>query len=388
MKATVNAKDFAEAAARAAKVAPKAPYAPMWAHVLVEADNGQLTIEAQNWKDLSARVTVPAAVGEPGRVWVLARSLAEATKTTPAGVVQVTADEDGLELRPDAGGRYTLDTADHGENWPELTPTVGEAVTIDTAELVAALRAVAPSASPDTARPTLHAVSLEPDGARARLVATDSYRIVVAELPKLRLPWDDRTILPLDEVKTVLAGLASHRSGKRFASAPPKRGPETCTILARTSTGGMYVGTPRGDYRVRPLEGSYPQWQQFFPKPDDVAVEATINREAMLGALKPMETAAKKTDAPVHVAIKAEGVELAYKAEGVELDATVGADIGGEPADIGGAAYNVTFLADGLRAIDDDNVRMSWTAPLKPTLIAGAHNGRVRYLLMPVRTAQ
>src|SRR5581483_2762269 len=69
------------------------------------------------------------------------------------------------------------------EDFPRLPEVAGSGVRMDASALAEALRKVIPAASRDDARPILTGVLLVAEGSGLRLVATDSYRLGVRDLP-------------------------------------------------------------------------------------------------------------------------------------------------------------------------------------------------------------
>jgi len=48
-------------------------------------------------------------------------------------------------------------------------------------------------------------------------------------------------------------------------------------------------------------------------------------------------------------------------------------------------AFNTRYLMDGINAVNDDQVVIETSDPLKPGLMHGGSSDEFRYLLMPVR---
>ena len=69
------------------------------------------------------------------------------------------------------------------DDFPRLPEVAGSGVRMDATALAEALRQVIPAASRDDARPILTGVLLVAEGSGLRLVATDSYRLGVRDLP-------------------------------------------------------------------------------------------------------------------------------------------------------------------------------------------------------------
>ena len=180
MKFRVERDALGEAVSFVARALPTRPVIPVLSGLMVEADDDQLTLSCFDY-EISARVTVPADVGETGTVLVPGRLLAEITKSLPHAEVEVST----------ASGMVTLNcgTAEFAlvalplDEYPEIPPLPAVAGIADGHALATAAAQVVPSASRDDTLPMLTGVCLDFDGHELTLAATDRYRLAAATLP-------------------------------------------------------------------------------------------------------------------------------------------------------------------------------------------------------------
>ena len=96
------------------------------------------------------------------------------------------------------------------DDYPRLPTPASSAVTLDAAAFGEALRQVVRAASTDEARPILTGVLLTAENDGLRLVATDSYRLAVRDLPGVSvLGADQKVLVPgraLAELQRLLGG--------------------------------------------------------------------------------------------------------------------------------------------------------------------------------------
>ena len=98
MKFRVERDVLAEAVTWAARGLPNRPPVPVLAGVLIEAsEEGTLTLSAFDY-EVSARITVPAEVAEPGTVLVLGRLLADISRNLPARPIDVATDGNKVQV--------------------------------------------------------------------------------------------------------------------------------------------------------------------------------------------------------------------------------------------------------------------------------------------------
>ncbi len=254
---------------------------------------------------------------------------------------------------------------------PDAPTSPADAVTLVVAELAEALRQVVRAASNDDSLPVISGVLLTGESAGGadrpglRLVATDRYRLAVRDLPGTSmLREDQRVLIPsraLAELQRLLSNAESVvvRLGERDAS--------------------FELGHVRLTTRL--IEGEFPPYQKLIP--DSYPNRLTVNREALLDAVRRVRLLVKDAITPVRVSLKPDGVEctvitqelgqatedLEAKYEGTELV----------------MGFNPSFLIDGLEAVAGDEIALETIDPMKPATVRGTEGGDYLYLLMPVR---
>ena len=197
---------------------------PVLAGVQAELPGDTLTLTGS---DLELTISVESARASSGvsdGVAVLpARLVSDVVRALPPGAVEVEVDgERGPHHRRAA--RSSRCGCSRPTSSPGSPEPAGDAVTLDAGELAAALRQVVPAASSDDARPILTGVLVAAEADGLRLVATDSYRLAVRDLPGQSVLAEGQTVLvpsrALNELTRVLAGVdeLTLRLGERDAS--------------------------------------------------------------------------------------------------------------------------------------------------------------------------
>ena len=140
---------------------------------------------------------MPVTVADEGAAVLPARLASDVAKSLEPGSVEIEIDGDEARI---ASGRsqFALRTPSVDE-FPALTPSGGDSVTVSAAQLADALRQVVGAASKDEARIILTGVLMAAEAGGLRLVATDSYRLAVRDLP-------DATVLSEGQEVLVPAG--------------------------------------------------------------------------------------------------------------------------------------------------------------------------------------
>ncbi|HRE01571.1 MAG TPA: DNA polymerase III subunit beta, partial [Ilumatobacteraceae bacterium] len=141
-------------------------------------------------------------------------------------------------------------------------PAAG-AVTLPTEQVGEALRQVVRAASTDEARPVLTGVLLAAEADGLRMVATDSYRLAVRDLP-------GASVLGTDQ-KVLVPGRALNELARLVGNAPEL----TLRLGEREAT--FEVGAVRLTTRL--IEGEFPNYRQLIPA--SYPNKLTVSREAL-----------------------------------------------------------------------------------------------------------
>jgi DNA polymerase-3 subunit beta len=315
--------------------------------------------------ELTIRVTLSAQVDTPGTTVLPARLLSELLHKLEPGVVQlsVSGDDATLECGRFSTTLRTLSAAD----FPRVPEGAQQGVRVQAAGLAEALRQVVPAASKDDARPILTGVLFASTGGGLRLVATDSYRLAVRDLPGVSM---------LAEGQRVLVGAKSLSEVQRLLG----EGEIEVCLAERDVT--FRVG--RVELTARLIEGDFPNYQQLIPS--GYPNRLTAAREQLTAAVNRVRLVGQGRDgSPIRLGMSGEGLELSAVAQDVgEAHENVEAKFdGGELT----AAFNAQFLLDGIEATLTGDVVLETIDPLKPAVLRSADSGEYLYLLMPVRIA-
>jgi DNA polymerase III subunit beta len=417
MRFTVARDAFAEAVAWVARALPSRPVIPVLAGLLLQADGDGLTLACFDY-EVSARMTVPAEVMEPGTALVPGRLLVEITRSLPALPVQWWDDPDGVSMTCGEAS-FTLVPLPR-EEYPDLPDVPHVAGTVDGGTFGTAIGQVTPAASRDDTLPMLTAVSLELAGSTMTLAATDRYRLAVRDLA-----WE-----PAGEhgPRTVLVPARTLADAARMMHpAEPVR------VMLRDGEGDdggdAMIGFEAGGRRLttRLLAGEFVKYRSRFP--GEFSCVADLPAEAFTEALRRVSLVAER-GTPVQVSFGPGKVTVVAATQGqARARESVPAQFSGDEPVI---AFNPHYLLDGVvaatagaagtapapeTAAEDEaadakeagpaRVRLQFSSPSKPAVITvspaaaeadddaaaddeegGARAGAFRYLVVPQRVSQ
>ena len=182
MKFRVDRDVLGEAVAWVARELPTRPVVPVLSGLLMEARTDGLTLSCFDY-EVSARVELPAEVGEPGTALVPGRLLADITRSLPPDDVEFTT-ATGLVVLTCGSAEFALVSLPL-EEYPKLPELPAVAGTVDGGMLASAASQVVPSSSRDDTLPMLTGVNIDFDGHALTLAATDRYRLAVRTVPWL-----------------------------------------------------------------------------------------------------------------------------------------------------------------------------------------------------------
>jgi DNA polymerase-3 subunit beta len=327
---TVTGSALNEATAWALRIAPSRPALTHLGGLLLDASDDQVSFTAFDL-DTCGVVTLPGVVREPGKALLSARLLAAIAKSV-ARDVDVTIEVDGSSAIVRCGkSQWSLPTMP-AEDFPGLPQLADPAGEIDAEVLRHALSRVLPAvhSGNESAFQNLAAVKLDGDDQMLRLVATDRYRVAVADVP-----WKPTGDMTLDALAP--SGL--------LEAAARAAGSGTVSLFCGDSTFGLATDT----HRVigRQIAQAYPVISRFMPVPGehyavvDVADLSRAIDEAMVMLDK---------EPAIKLAFDIESVEVSVAGDDrrSSAEATTHA-LYGDPVEF---AVNAGFLRTALKAVE------------------------------------
>lgn len=358
MRIRAERDDLADVLSRATRaVATRSPL-PILQGILVEVVGRTLRVTGTDL-EVTIRTELEVEVIEEGRTVVPARLATEAVRKLPSGAVVLEAGEGEVEIT--GGGprfRFRELPVDDFPQVPE--PDLTEAVELDGKAFGDAVAQVAVAASGDDARPILTGVFFESEEGSLRLVATDSYRLSVRDLPS---------------VTAKLSGLVPVRALRELGRTV---GGEQLRVAIGSREASF--ASARGTLTARLIEGTFPNYRQLVPQryPNQLVVD----RSALLEAIDRASLVAED-HIPLRLHLQEGGLELSVTRQDVGGETEyVEAGYTGEDMTI---AFNSRYLNDGVSVVNADDVVLDVLDPLKPGVLRGSGDDDFLYLLMPVR---
>jgi DNA polymerase-3 subunit beta len=338
---------------------------PVLAGIRTELSGDALTLTGHDLElTISVAVTEGIAGDTDGVAVLPSRLVSDVVKALPSGAVEIAVDDD--QARITAGRSEFSLRVFPADEFPRLAEPVGEPVTLDGKQFLDALKQVVPAASSDDARPILTGVLVAAEEGGLRLVATDSYRLAVRDLPGQSLLAEGQSVLvpsrALNDLTKVLGDGAelTLRLGERDASF---------------EAGNVRLTTVL-------IEGDFPPYRGLIPSSHPNRL--TVGREALLEGVRRVKLLAREAT-PVRLAMSNEGLELVAVTQDVG-QAHEALDAKFEGTELT-AAFNPDYLLQGIEVMPGDEVVIETIDALKPAVVRSPEHQDFLYLLMPVRVS-
>jgi DNA polymerase-3 subunit beta len=338
---------------------------PLLSNLRLQLQGDQLSITGTD-DELTIHVEVTVAGDQDGTLVAPARLTTDIVRALEPGAVDVNAE--GEEARISSGrSQFTVRTR-APEDFPRLAVPSAEGARLPAAAFGDAVRQVVGSASKEANRPVLTGVLLSAEDESLRLVATDSYRLAMRDLPGASvLESGQQVLVPARALSELVRAL--NPAGDVLVSFGERD--------ATFHTGSVQLTT-------RLIEGQFPAYRQLIPQSHPNRI--VVGREPLLDAIrrtKLLLPSGGTGSASIKLNLRAGELELSSTdtERGNAVD-SLDAKLEGNELTI---AFNPDFLADGVEAVVGDEVVIETLDAMKPALIRSTEQAGYLYLLMPVR---
>jgi DNA polymerase-3 subunit beta len=333
--------------------------------VLLSLSGNQLTVTGTDL-DITIRTNVDVIGLEDGAAVVPARLIVDAVRSLEAGAVTISSGEENVEVSL-GRAKFSLRTFSVND-YPNLPPVTGAITTMAALDLVQGLSQVVRAAASDDARPLLTGVLFTNHEGVLRLIATDSYRLAVRDIPGVAAIAGTTDLLvparALQELQRVASSLPTDAEiGVTVTDA------EICFVVGKSTIAS------------RLIDGNYPSVLQLIPA--SYPNQLRIAKDTLLTSLRRAKLLAKDSTSSVRLTTKDKGLEIRTLSHDTgDIEDNVDADYQGDELTI---AFNPGFLIEGIEAVLGDEILLEITDAVRPAMVHGVEDVRFRYLLMPVR---
>lgn len=266
-------------------------------------------------------------------------------------------------------GKYNF-TAQSAESYPQLQamPEDAHEMTINSSMLLADITRTQFAAAPDEVRPAMSGLFFDLGNEHFTLVATDGHKLVRNRNYTVKSEVPSSFILPKKPSLLLKSVLTKDDSD----------------VVIRFSTNSAEISYSLGTLTCRLIEGRYPNYNSVIPTNNPN--EMTIDRKALVGALRRVSQFASESSKLIRLHITGGNLELS--AEDIDFATSARENViceyAGNPMDIG---FKGSAMYDILTNIDSDEVIFKLADPSRACVVVpttNPENEDVLMLLMPM----
>jgi len=318
--------------------------------------------------EVSLRLPLAAQVERPGVVVLPARLMLDVARSLPAAStsLELRSAEQDVEIIS-GSATFHIRTL-RSEDFPPLPdPLAEEHVRVPATAFVETIAKVARSASRDETRPILTGILVSASGSDLRMVATDSYRLSVKETTLNQ---------PLTQPFEANVPARALQELQRITQASTDPGEISVSVRQNQivfALGGVVLAS-------RLIEGQFPNYRQLLPESSEH--ELRLAGGELTSVVRRVSLLAQK-NAPLRMRFETGSLTISARTPDIgEASESLPVPFQGEPMEIG---FNPEFLRDGLETIEEEELILKLTSPLRPGLIESADGSGFVYLVMPIR---
>lgn len=361
MDLTCATADLASAAADVARLLPARSPDPVLSGMLLTAGPDGVELAGTD-RERSVRLRRPALVHDDGAVLVPGRPLAETLRSLDVPEVRLTVEGSRLAVRTPRA-RFALPVLELDVH-PGVPAPPALAGTANGKPLLRAFAAAAGAVSKDDALPLFTGIRVRSVDASLRLVATDRYRLVVAELP-----WQRGA-----DLDVLLPGALATEIARQAAGVP--------SLALHADADRAAVVWPDAEIGTALLAAPFPDEHRHLGTTGEAAL--TADADALLSAVRRVGLYADGRGA---VALELGDGEVRVRAGGADLgeaDESVKATVTGQLTQ----HYRVRYLTDALKVFSGRQVSVDVKTGLKSTVLTAAEPDEdgldLNYVVMPI----
>lgn len=367
MKFTANKESLNSAISIALKGIAANSRLPILSGILLSAESGQLCFQSTNL-EISIQHRIPALIEEPGTIVVPGKIFSQIVSSLPDAAVTCELEGNTLHINCERSNfkLHTMNPQDFSE-FPSYS--INRSLELPVETLLNMVNKVRKAASTDKNRAILNGILMSIENNSIRLVATDSYRLAVAD-SKVETSSID-SLFELIIPSTVLYDALSlaDKKGKICIN-------EADNQVVFTFGNTVYVS--------RKIEGVFPNYKQLLPS--EAATTVKMNALELADALRRVSVMAAAAS-PVKFSVDADGKVLTLFANTPDqggAEENVPVEVRGETLDI---AFNYHYVLDGIGNPKDEEetIDLELQSSLKPGIFKSYGVIDYLYLIMPVR---
>ena len=344
---------------------------PILNNLLLKTDKGKLKISSTNL-EIGINYWASGKIEKEGEITVPAKVLSSIVNQLPNKKIELEVKDGIIQLKcENYKAKIKGQSAKEFPIIPRIQPQTE--IEINKGSLRTGLTQVVGMAAISEVRPEISGVLFSFDKNKLKLVATDSFRLAEKSI-FLKNDFIGAMIVPQRTALELIRILSDQAESKEKED------------MVKIIMGVNQVMFDLGYIQLisRLIDGQYPDYQQIIPK--ETIVEAIINREQLLNALKLTGSFSDKTN-EVRISIKegVKNIEL-FSANPIfgENQYLIPAKLKGEAMEI---VFNWKFLLDGIKHSETESITIGLNGDNKPAIIRPMNVRDYFYIIMPIHNS-
>ena len=362
MKFRTQRNSLLDALSKTVPIAERRSPLPILSHILIIAEQGQLTLTATDL-EVGLRLVFECEVEQTGQIAVPSKKLLEITRelssteldveSTDQNRIKLTSGESDFQLA-------AMDASDYPA-FPAFDNTTS--ALIDAKKLAYMIEKTIFASSNDESRLNLNGVLFEPNDDKMKLIATDGHRLAFIN-DVVGLSLESSIIVPkksLIELDRVLESV-------------------TGNVTLGFEEKNMIISTEQFTLTMRLIDGEFPEYQRVIPQDKPQLIK--VDRQKLVQALR--RVAVFTSDRNKGIEIKGQANRLEFKSTHPDLGTArdvIDVEYQGKDFNL---LINVAYMLDAINSIDTDTVQLEYIMPGKPVIFRPSDDTHYFNLVMPM----
>ncbi|MBI4092224.1 MAG: DNA polymerase III subunit beta [Candidatus Levybacteria bacterium] len=344
------------------KVIPVHSQIPILSNVLLEVTKQGFYVSTTSL-EIGVKIKVPAKIEEEGATTVPGKQFIEALSSLPKDKVSVTSEKDSLRVKC-RDNNITFQTIAKDE-FPNILEQKGEKVhTFSGEEIKEMFEKLTLAASLDDSRPELTGILISQKDGVIDFVATDGFRLSLKKIKKSKIFSDQESIILPARLIIEAMSLSGDISLYIY-----KKGNQV--VLENEEA--LLIG--------RLINGEFPNYERVIPTSFKTSI--TLDVQEFLQKLRLTSIFARDAANIVKISVSDGKVRIIARSSGVgEGEAVIEGEQKGKDNEI---AFNIKFLMDLLRNIQEKTITIELSSPVEPATFRIPEDPDFLHIIMPVR---
>ncbi len=367
MKFVCNGMVLSEAALIVSKACAAKTITPVLECIKIQAKNDGLTLKAYDG-EISIEKKITAEVLEEGELCVNGKTFADFVGKIAAFEVVIASDEKGISIKyADSESYMQALSASEFPVFGENTQDMGEYFEVQEADLKTLISKVVFCCATDESRPILKGCLLETADNKLTATALDGFRMACSYCDIVDGSGEIKIVCPARTLTEISRMLGSENTLKIYASKHLLSVAVEDTVI----TSRLY-------------SGEFVRKENIYPV--DFTTKVQVKRSELIESVERASVLIRGDKNNLVVFdVKHGKIIINANSDMGKVEETVAAELDGKELKI---AMNGKYLLDAMKALEEEDVLLSFNSPVSPFTVENIEDKCCQYLVLPVRTSQ